>query len=179
MEEITHTIKYSLKQYDRKWGAYTHTFVDFYVNDFMELSIVLNHPYDKDELNMLLFVFSHRYEHHDHTTLNTTRQREMFALIDDNKRYLKDFEFFLESMMGKERFEKHYEKTFYRLVYLKNGKPTEFHETLHISDEYHPLRCLKMAHYLAKKDGYDYRILLSDEETEVDKELLEYALMEL
>ena len=70
--------------------------------------------------------------------------------------------------MGIERFNKHYERKCYFLMYTSDEFDIEVQETFHISERYNPLMCLKMAYDFGKKTGNSFRILLSDHITEVD-----------
>ena len=175
MNAVERKIVYTAKQYTRSGFGHSYCFVDTYENTRLTHSIMVDRLLSNDELERFLNVFISRLNKGEDVVFLDSTERQMNDFFNKNKRKISALESTLLTKMGKEKFGIHYEKTRYYLMY---GYNQEVQETFHVSDFYNPLMCLKMAHQLGKESGSDYRILLSDHTTEVDAELLAFAINE-
>ena len=178
MNTIERKISYTAKQYKRMGFGHSYYFVDAYENARLMYSIMLDQPLSDDEMERFLNVFVERLNKGDDVCFFDSTEKRMNELFKKNKYRISALENTLASKMGKEKFDVHYEKRCYYLAYIPSGYSMEVDETLHISGFYNPLMCLKMAHQLGEKTGSEYRILLSDHLTEVDADLLAFAIDE-
>ena len=169
---------YSLKQYRRDGFGLSYYFVDLYLSSHLDSSIMLAGELSDGELERLLNVFVSRAQKGEDIHFQDSTETSMNQLILDSDSHLCRMEKRLAAKMGEERFETHYEKKCYYLAFIPKGGVDEVHETFHVSKGYAPLTCLKSAYRMGEKLGGEFRILLSDMKTEVDAELLAFALSE-
>ena len=178
MNTIERKYEYTLKQYRREGFGRSYYFIDIYLNTRLEQSIMIGQMLSDDELKRFFNVAISRLNKGNNVDFLDSTERRMNQLFAKSKYNLSELEHTLALKMGKERFEIHYEKNCYYLVFASEDAVCMGPETFGVSEQYSPLSCLKMAHQLAQAKGVPYRILLSDEETEVDTELLAFALSE-
>ena len=177
MNTIERKYEYVLKQYRRDGFGRSYYFVDIYLNARIENSIMLQQLLSDNELERLFNVVISRLNKGDSVDFLDSTERKMNRLFGESKYNLSSLERALALNMGPERFETHYEKECYYLAFVPEGAECEVYETFWI-DNRSPLMCLKMACQLGEKQATPYRILLSDRCTEVDSELLAFALSE-
>ena len=178
MNSIERKLIYTLKQYCRKGFGRTYYYVDAYVNSRLRQSIKIDKELSESEMERFLNVFIKRLNHGDSVDFLDSTERRMNQYFSRNKMNLLELEKLIASKMGQDKFDLHYEKKCYYLMWTPKGYNREVQETFHISDTYPPLMCLKMAQQLGESEGESYRILLSDHSTEVDAELLSFAVSE-
>ena len=178
MNTIERKYEYIIKQYRRDGFGHSYYFIDVYLNTWLEKSIMIREMLSDVELERFLNVVISRLNKGDNVNFLDSAERAMNELFLESKGNLSALERTLERKMGKERFETPYEKKCYYLEFVSENAVHEGPETFWISDQYSPLMCLKMAHQLGETKGLPYRILLSDKETEVDPELMAFALSE-
>ena len=178
MNTVECKYEYAIKQYRRDGFGRSYYFIDVYLNARLESSIMIRELLSDIELERFLNVIISRLNKGDNVKFLDSAEMAMNQLLGESKGNLSALERTLKLKMGSERFETHYEKNCYYLVFsLENTVPSG-PETFWVSEQYSPLSCLKMAHQLGETKGVPYRILLSDKETEVDPELLAFALSE-
>ena len=177
MNTIERKYEYIIKQYRRDGFGRSYYFIDVYLNTRLEKSIMIREMLSDVELERLLNVVISRLNKGDNVNFLDSTERAMNELLGESKNNLSALERTLERKMGKERFDTHYEKNCYYLAFVPKNADYEEHE-IFWADHVSPLMCLKMAHQLGETKGVPYRILLSDKETEVDSELLTFALSE-
>ena len=170
--------EYTLKQYRREGFDHSYYFIDVYLNTWLEKSIMIRGLLSDVELERFFNVAMCRLNKGDNVNFSDPYERAMNELFLESKINLSSLERTLERKMGKERFDTHYEKKCYYLVFALENAASIGPETFWVSEQYSPLSCLKMAHQSGESKGVPYRILLSDKETEVDAELLAFALSE-
>ena len=177
MNTIERKYEYTIKQYRRDGFGRSYYFIDVYLNTWLEKSIMIREMLSDVELERFLNVVISRLNKGDNVNFLDSAERAMNELFLESKGNLSALERTLERKMGKERFETHYEKKCYYLEFVSENAVHEGPETFW-ADHISPLMSLKMAHQYGKTKGVPYRILLSDKETEVDPELLTFALSE-
>ncbi len=178
MNTIERKIVYTAKQYTRIGFGHSYYFVDTYENTRLMHSIMVDRLLSDDELERFLTVFTSRLHKGDDVSFLDSTEKQMNELFRTNKYKMSSLENTLLFKIGKDKFDIHYEKKCYYLMYIPTGYDREVQETFHVSDFYTPLMCLKMAYQLGEKTSSDYRILLSDRVTEVDADLLAFAINE-
>ena len=178
MEELKRIYTYLLKQYERKGFGHSYYFIDCYLNGRLTSSTLINFLLNKEELDRFFNVLMERFNKGDDVDFFDSTEIAMNKLFLKGKSNLANLESTLSSIMGKSRFDKHYESSCYYLMFRQTDSSSEAHETFWISENCTPLMALKMADQLGKEIGTPYRILLSDKATEVDPELLQFALSE-
>ena len=177
MEEVKRVIDYTVKQYKREGFGYSYIFIDCLVHGIIRESVLMDYELTKPELEVFLDVFRKRYEEGEDAKFIDHEERKMNEFFERNENKLINLEQMLSRKMGKERFEKHYERFCYYLTWLNEEDGHQTHETFW-TEEHNALMVLKMADMLGKRLKYEYRIVLSDEKTDVDPELLSFALCE-
>ena len=178
MNTIERKYEYILKQYRRDGFGRAYYFVDVYLNTWLKNSIMIEQMLSDNELERFFNVVISRLNKGDNVDFLDSTERRMNQLFAKSKYNLSELERTLALKMGKERFETYYEKKCYYLIFTSKDTGYEGQETFHISETYSPLTCLKMAYQLGEAQGTPYRIVLSDKQTEVDSELLAFALSE-
>ena len=178
MNKIEFKYEYTPKQYRRDGFGQSCYFVDIYLNTYLHDSIMTGQPLSDDELKCFVNVVIARGKNKDNLSFEDPLEKRMDELLLAGKSNLAALECSLAAKMGQERFDTHYEKSRYYLMYLWGEDQCELPETFWVSERNYPLKCLKMAHLMGKKTGKPYRILLSDKKTEIDPELLAFALSE-
>ena len=178
MNTIGRKYEYTVKQYRRDGFGRAYYFVDVYLNTRLENSIMIEQMLSDHELERFFNVAISRLNKGDNVDFLDSTERKMNQLFSENNNNLSALEHTLTLKMGKERFDTHYEKKCYYLEFVSENAGHEGQETFWISDQHSPLMCLKMAHQLGEEQGLPYRILLSDKMTEVDSELLAFAISE-
>lgn len=178
MKLLEQKTTYSAKQYQRSGFGCTPYFVDLLINGHIEESLILEKLLSDDELNILLSVFTSRSQNGADASFYGTEQRSINELFRTNKYRLSALESTLARKIGREKFEKHYDKKCYYLSWPTDESGECAHETFWISEQFTPLSCLKMAYLMGERQFKKYKILLSDEKTEVDSELLAFAISE-
>lgn len=178
MNELKREYVYVVKQYQKTGFAHAYHFVDAYANGRLEKSIMIDRPLSNEELERFFNVFLERLNKGNDVDFIDSTERRMNNFLIRDANNLSILEKILALKMGEEKFNLHYEKRCYYLVWSTNGLNYEHQETFHISKTYHPLACLKMAYQMGEKLGVDYKILLSDHTTAVDSELLAFAISE-
>ena len=178
MNTIERKYEYTLKQYRRDGFGLSYYFVDLYLNTCLENSIIINQELSNIELERLLTVFISQLNKGDDVKFLDSTEIAMNQLILENKNNLSVLERKLASKMGMAQFETNYETDCYYLAFVPGNAVDEVYEPFQVSKTYTPLVCLKSAYQLGKKQGTVFRILLSDKKTEVDSELLTFALSE-
>ena len=178
MESIERNNNLKFKEYRRNGFGHSFCFVDVYVNSRLKDSIMIPRFLYGEEIERFANVYISKAKGENDKVFLDSTENKINSFFKRNEYYKHEMEKVICSKMGKEKFEKHYETKCYYLMCTPLGEDKEWQETFHISESYPPLNCLKMAKHLADIWGGSYRILLSDHETEVDKELLEFALCE-
>ena len=169
---------YTLRQYKREGFGHSYNFVDGYENTRLMNSIMTRQVLSDDELGRFFNVFISHLHKGDNAEFRDSTERKMNKLFSENKHVISGIEQMLVSKKGREWFDTYYEKTCYFLAFALGDDGGEAYETFHISQTYSPLMCLKMAYQLGEAQSTPYRILLSDRCTEVDPELLAFAISE-
>ena len=177
MNTVERKYEYTLKQYRRDGFGRSYYFIDVYLNTRLENSIMIRELLSDVELARLLDVTIARLTKGENIAFATSDEKRMNQLFLDSKYNLDALERTLERKMGRERFDTHYEKKCYYLAFVPENAGHEVHETFW-ADRISTLMSLKLAHQYGETIGRPYRILLSDKETEVDPELLAFALSE-
>ena len=178
MNTVERKIVYTAKQYTRTGFGHTYCFVDTYENTRLMHSIMVDRVLSNNELERFLTVFISRANKGTDVSFVDSTEKQMSALFENNKYRMASLEKTLSNKMGRDKFDIHYEKKCYYLMYVPAGYDREVQEAFHVSDFHNPLICLKMACQLGEKSGSDYRILLSDCATAIDAELLAFAINE-
>lgn len=178
MNTLERKYVFTLKQYNKEGFGGSYCFVDAYQNDRLISSVMLGQTLSDNELERFFNVFLARLSKGNAVDFWDSTEKRMDQLLSKSQYRLSELERTLASKMGAERFETHYERKCYYLMFLSKEAGREVQETFHVSDTCPPLTCLKMAHRFGKMQGTAYRILLSDKITEVDPELLAFALSE-
>ena len=178
MNSIERKLTYTVRQYERQGFYRSYFFVDAYENTRLMQSIMIDQLLNNNELNRFLNVFISRLNKGESTQFFDSTEKRMNKFFVENTCRLTSLEHSIASKMGKDEFEKHYEKQCYYLLFTPKGTDKEVEESFPVSETYSPLMCLKMAHQLGTAQGENYRIVLSDHLTEVNPELLSFAIGE-
>lgn len=179
MKTAKREITYSAKQYRRSGFGCSPYFVDLQENGHLAGSLILDKPLSDDELRVLLNVFTSRSQGGADLSFSDTTERSLNELFNTDKYRLCALESTIARKMGRDKFEKNYEEKCYYLAWPIDGAGQYAHETFWISEQFSPLSCLKMAYLMGEGQFKNYKILLSDEESEVDSELLAFAISEI
>ena len=178
MKTLERKYEYTIKQYQRQGFGHSYYFVDAYLGNRLEDSIMIERPLSDTELERFFNVFLERYHKGENVEFLDSTETKMNRLFSKNKYNISSLEERLSTKMGADKFKLHYESRCYYLMWPAKDSDFENQETFHISKHYSPLMCLKMAYQMGETMGVKYRILLSDHLTEVAPELLAFAINE-
>ncbi len=178
MKTLERKYEYTIKQYQRQGFGLSCYFVDAYLGNRLEYSIIIEYPLSDSELERFFNVFLERYHKGEKVEFLDSTETKMNRLFAKNKYNMSALEERLSTKMGPDKFKFHYEDQCYYLMYFSKDFGRERQETFHISNQYSPLMCLKMAHQMGSATSEKYKILLSDHLTEIDPELLAFAINE-
>ena len=114
--------EYTLKQYRRDGFDHSYYFIDVYLNTWLEKSIMIRGLLSDVELERFFNVAICRLNKGDSVKFLESTEMTMNELFLESKINLSSLERTLERKMGKERFDTHYEKKCYYLVFaLENA----------------------------------------------------------